>query len=228
MRLILLPGMDGTGELFADFVDALPDSIEPVVIRYPENETLSYQQLEALVARELPSEGDYIILGESFSGPIAISLAAKSPSGLKGVILCCTFAKNPRPLLTSLGGILPVSAIPKRIRDSVMFGWRKKYDAALSLDKILQRISDEILNYRIREIRLCNVETLLKSIAIPVLYMRAMRDQLIPKKVADEVMGKIKNATIAELDGPHMLLQVNPSESSRVVSSFIQDIGNAR
>jgi len=228
MKLILLPGMDGTGELFADFVKALPDTIETVVISYPENEALSYEQLEALVARNLPSDGEYVLLGESFSGPVAISLAAKSPKGLKGVILCCTFAKNPRPFLTLLGRILPVSVVPKRIIDSVMFGWRKEHDVAHSLGKILQRISDKVLNYRIREISLCNVEVLLNSIDVPMLYLMAKQDQLIPKKLAYEMMGKINNATITELDGPHMLLQVNPSESSRVVSSFVQDIGSAR
>jgi len=33
-RLVLLPGMDGTGELFADFVEALPDAFDGRVVRY--------------------------------------------------------------------------------------------------------------------------------------------------------------------------------------------------
>ncbi|MBX9790721.1 MAG: hypothetical protein K2Y37_17530 [Pirellulales bacterium] len=33
--LVLLPGLDGTGSLFADFVSALDGQIETVVVAYP-------------------------------------------------------------------------------------------------------------------------------------------------------------------------------------------------
>jgi len=41
LTLLLLPGMDGTGELFADFVKLLPVWIKPLVVSYPRNQKLS-------------------------------------------------------------------------------------------------------------------------------------------------------------------------------------------
>lgn len=39
-KLVLLPGMDGTGELFAGFVTALPDTFETTTIKYPSDNCL--------------------------------------------------------------------------------------------------------------------------------------------------------------------------------------------
>lgn len=55
---------------------------------------------------ELPSREPYLLLGESFSGPIALSIAARRPALLRGVVLCCSFACNPRPALKHLGVLL--------------------------------------------------------------------------------------------------------------------------
>lgn len=45
--LVLLPGMDGTGSLFSDFVAALGELVKPVVVDYPLEQVLDYLQLEA-------------------------------------------------------------------------------------------------------------------------------------------------------------------------------------
>ena len=51
--LVLLPGMDGTGELFAPFVAALKREFKVVVVRYPTNEPLGYAELEAIARGKL-------------------------------------------------------------------------------------------------------------------------------------------------------------------------------
>ena len=78
--LLLLPGMDGTGDLFDAFVAALPATLDVVTVRYPAREPLGYAELQALARAAMPEKGPFVILGESFSGPIAISLAAASTS----------------------------------------------------------------------------------------------------------------------------------------------------
>jgi len=47
--LVLLPGMDGTGEMFAPFVSALGRSCNTLCVRYPGDVALGYAELEALV-----------------------------------------------------------------------------------------------------------------------------------------------------------------------------------
>src|SRR5262245_59650840 len=108
--LVLLPGMDGTGDLFAPLLTALPPSLPAKVVRYPTAEPLGYAQLDGVAKAALPPADDFVILGESFSGPLAISLAAEPPSNLKALVLCCSFARNPRPVFSSLGPL--VAALP--------------------------------------------------------------------------------------------------------------------
>jgi pimeloyl-[acyl-carrier protein] methyl ester esterase len=62
--VLLLPGMDGTGDLFADFVRLLPDWIEPRVVNYPRDQELSYDQLLPILKSALPSDKPYFILAE--------------------------------------------------------------------------------------------------------------------------------------------------------------------
>jgi pimeloyl-ACP methyl ester carboxylesterase len=93
--LVLLPGMDGTGLLFEPFLKALK-GFEPLVLRYPRGLT-DYADCVAYARARLPKERPFLLLGESFSGPVAIALAAERPAGLRGLVLCSTFARNPRP-----------------------------------------------------------------------------------------------------------------------------------
>jgi pimeloyl-[acyl-carrier protein] methyl ester esterase len=76
--LVLLPGMDGTGALRSEFVTALAPAIQSIVVSYPAERALGYIELEAVVRSKLPSDRSYVLLGESFSGPIAIAIAANA------------------------------------------------------------------------------------------------------------------------------------------------------
>ncbi len=85
-KLILLPGLDGTGELFAPFIEAL-GGFETQVVSYPPDRAMSYAEHEAFARAKLPSDEDYVLLAESFSGPVGISIAAPAPKRLKALIL---------------------------------------------------------------------------------------------------------------------------------------------
>lgn len=98
MSLLLLPGMDGTGRLFGPFLDLLPGWVAPGRISYPTDVPLAYPDLEEIIERVLPSEGNFAILAESYSGPIAVRIAAKNPRGLRALILVGTFVTTPRRL----------------------------------------------------------------------------------------------------------------------------------
>ena len=93
--LVLLPGMDGTGLMFGPILPFL-EGLDPRVVRYPA-ELTSYPDCLAFARAQLPLDRPFLLLGESFSGPIAIALAAERPEGLQGLVLCVTFARNPSP-----------------------------------------------------------------------------------------------------------------------------------
>jgi hypothetical protein len=47
--LVLLPGLDGTGKLFSEFVRAMGSEIDAQIVAYPKDEPLGYAELEARV-----------------------------------------------------------------------------------------------------------------------------------------------------------------------------------
>jgi pimeloyl-ACP methyl ester carboxylesterase len=93
--IVLLPGLDGTGELFRPLLAHLPPALQPIIVRYPGNEQLGYDVLLERVLGALPARERFIILGESFSGPLALMAADTRPAGLEAIVLCATFVRSP-------------------------------------------------------------------------------------------------------------------------------------
>ncbi|MCA9686896.1 MAG: alpha/beta hydrolase, partial [Myxococcales bacterium] len=113
LRVLLLPGLDGTGRLFAPLLPALPSNWRPEVVAYPGGEVLGYDALEGQLRAAFAGE-DTLVIAESFSGPLAIRLAADPPPGLRALVLVATFARPPAPrLATRLFRVLP--PVPPRI-----------------------------------------------------------------------------------------------------------------
>ena len=63
LPIVLLPGMDGTGELLADLRDRLLPAHPVSIVAYPMDRPLGYEALTAFVLERLP-EGRFVILGE--------------------------------------------------------------------------------------------------------------------------------------------------------------------
>jgi len=53
--LVLLPGLDGTGKLFAGFAEVLRPNFPSLIVSYPTDQALGYDELEARVLAALPS-----------------------------------------------------------------------------------------------------------------------------------------------------------------------------
>lgn len=63
VAIVLLPGMDGTGVMFAGLASALKEEYRTIIVSYPENEPLGYRELEAYARAVLPTDEPYILLG---------------------------------------------------------------------------------------------------------------------------------------------------------------------
>ncbi len=223
MKLVLLPGMDGTGALFARFNACLPTWIEPVVICYP-NQAWGYEELLHFVRERLPTEQPYALLGESFSGPLAISIAAEKPAHLKGVILACTFARNPQPLAVPLG--LRLRYFPPRFiqRLGVRYGLTHGVNSQALENEVfaaVQTLSDGTIWARLDAISRVNVLAGVEKIQCPMLYLRALEDRLIPHSCLTDLTEQAKALQVNNLKGPHCLLQANASGSAEAVARFL-------
>ena len=94
-RLVLLPGMDGTGILFEPLLDALPQGWTAQVVRYPPDKPLGYESLLDVVLHAIEGNEPFMLVGESFSGPLALMAALGKPAGLQAVILCAIVHSKP-------------------------------------------------------------------------------------------------------------------------------------
>jgi len=230
MTLVLLPGTDGTGDLFAAFIAALGTDFNIQVVRYPTHELLDYLELEKLVSASLPKNAPFVLLGESFSGPIAVALAASSPAQLKGVILCCSFVRNPVPLfsgLSSLVKMLPLGLVPMRVISNLLFGHFTNQAHRNALSKAMSQVSATVLKARLSAVLSANATEKLSRVKVPVLYLRASQDRLVPRSASDLVSKFLPTVRVAELNAPHFLLQAVPVEAAKVVGSFVRECCNS-
>ena len=153
--LVLLPGMDGTGKLFAPLLAALSPRLHVIVVRYPTAVPLDYEDLVGLARAELPAEEEFVILGESFSGPVAVSLAAQAPPKLRGLILCASFVCSPVPrpaMLKPLTHPLPLGAIPAGVLSVPLLGRFRNSRTRRSLADALATVHANVLRARIRSV----------------------------------------------------------------------------
>jgi pimeloyl-ACP methyl ester carboxylesterase len=223
--LVLLPGLDGTGKLFSELVRALGSAIDAQIVSYPVDRALGYAELETLVRAALPAEHRFVVLGESFSGPIAIRIGADPPAGLAGVILCGTFAKNPYPLLgwaRPLAAWFPLKSLPRWLRAPLMWGSLAAERAPAQLNRAMAAVSADVIRHRIAALLAVDASAALARIRLPVLVLQAGHDLVVPHSATLWILETAPHAQLVEIDGPHLLLQTRPEECAAAVIQFVR------
>ncbi len=227
IRLIILPGMDGTGLLLGPFIKALGPGFEVTVVRYPDNSTWGYAELEHVAQTALSETGPFFILGESFSGPLAVTLASKHANQVKGLILCASFVRNPRPALTWLKfftSLLPVSGAAQTALSHLLLGKHAYDEMRLALSEELERISPATLRFRLREVLAVDVSVRYAALDMPILYLRATSDRLVPRTASKLAQRLNPRTRIADIDAPHFLLQSASFQAAKAVNRFMAEI----
>jgi len=228
MKLVLLPGLDGTGVMMRPFVAALPPSVTPVVVRYPGDLATDYAGHVALARAALPRDEPFVLLGESFSGPVAISLAAERPERLRGVVLCATFATNPvrwapraaRPLVRPF----LFRSVPAAVRRRFLAG----RDATPGLDALFGEahalVTPAAMAARARAVLDVDVRAHLRRAECRFLCLHGLRDRVVPRRALTEILDAARDARVRMIDAPHLLLQVAPNECADVVVAFARPL----
>jgi len=221
--LAILPGLDGTTALLGAFVaEARRHFAQFTVVGYPGDRPASYAELEQLARQALPRRR-CVLLGESFSGPIAVSIAARPPAQLVGLVLSTTFARNPVPLLAPFAALTrfaPARQLPRSaLRWSLLGRWATPAIEA-QLAQALGRVAPAVLRARAASALRVDVSAELGAIAVPTLYLRASHDRLMHPSAGDLILGRLAGARRVDLAGPHLLLQTAPAASARAIADW--------
>ena len=225
LELILVPGLDGTGRLFAPLLEALPRSIAARVIPYPPG-AVTLEAVEEHVVSSLPAGRPFAIVGESFGGPVAIRVAARRPVGLRAVALAATFLRRPGPRVPSWllwsfvrPAVLRLASRPSLIRPAMLGG--AGGDVVRQVVDVLRSLDSRVLAERLRAAMRVDVREAFRSLDCPVLHVRASRDRLVAPRCAAEMKALRPDIEEAVLDAPHLVLQTRPMEAAGILGKFL-------
>jgi pimeloyl-ACP methyl ester carboxylesterase len=219
LTAVLLPGFDGTGDLFAPFVEAAPIGTRTIVVNYPAIQT-SIDVLERRVRENLTDR--CIVIAESFSGPIGVRVAADDR--VQALILCNSFIDSPvSPVLRYLA-IAPLFAFPHP--DFMLRIFILSPHASPRLMKstrdVLRSVPAKVVAQRVRQVLQTDEQGMLRSLRKPVLYLRGLSDNLMSERSWRNIQAVCPDAEISRIPGPHMLLQVSPAECWVAIQRFLE------
>lgn len=227
VRLVLLPGLHGTAELFAPLLEILPSHIRPVPVSYPASlQTFEHYVRFASTIAEAEADADTVLLAESFSGPIGLALLENPPANVVALVLVATFAEAPYPSLRRLARFVPAWAIRAgnalAIRCLCANGPGNGL-IAREAAAVVAKVPVELLKRRFALLDTSRREqTRQHGRAPPVLFLNPTRDRLIPAKRFASRSHSGDSQMVRQIDGPHFLLQCCPSACWRAIEDFIQ------
>lgn len=224
MNIVILPGLDGTGLLAPTLRHALDAGHSVTTLAYPPD-FCRYEDIHEWTVSQLPSE-DYVIVAESFSGPVAVLVGAQEPPGLKGIVFVATFAQKPRKLpvfLAYLIEIMPLrSSLMTNMAQLFLMGKWANRTFTNQFRQALNNVPPATLSKRLVSVLQVDVVEALKRMGVPVLYLRATKDRLIPAQMSQGFA--LVSGTVQDIEGPHFLLQACADQCDRKIVNFVANL----
>lgn len=231
MKIVILPGMDGTGLLLQDFASLFPQGTVQI-ISYPRREFLNPDQLADYVAARLPTE-DFALIIESFSGIVGYKIIERQPRGLKTAIFAASFISSPMPgffrIITVLQFFLMFFfiflllffylPIPDFLVRYLLVGPNASTSLVRAVEHTLRVVSLWVMARRLKVVAMLRAPT--QGINLRCSYIRPKQDRLVPDAALNAFRALIPNFTLHELDGPHFILQTHGQQCKTIVEQEI-------
>ena len=217
----VLPGLDGTTSMLRSFRDAAPPSYHVTLVDLPPDGA-DYATIYSQLGKQFDAARECILIAESFSGPLAIKLAAEHHHSIRCLILVATFARPPvgawiryLPLATMLR-----FPIPSFIARYYLLGFSADPATVQLLRSVIRRAKSRILAGRIRETTRIDVQQELKQLSCPVLYLHPTADKLIKEHSVNAIRQLRPDLEICRIEGSHMILETQPARVWKAIEEF--------
>ncbi|WP_401737909.1 alpha/beta fold hydrolase [Stenotrophomonas pavanii] len=226
LPIVMLPELDGSGLLSTCFVEAMQgQGVTVQVLPLPMQGPQDYVTLASILRPQLPI-APFVLLAESFAGPLAIELAAASPPGLRGLILSTTFARRPVPLPAASARLLAPAwpRPPLALLARLLLGhWRTRMNLR-ELRHAIAAAPAAMLRQRAAATLQIDVRAQLPKLTLPTLCLHARQDHLLwPPSVA-ELQLLLPDARHVSLEGPHLLLQARAHAAAAEVAAWMRTL----
>ena len=224
-HIALLPGLDGTGELFYPILPFLEDAFTVHVVHYSDEVSLSDYVDSA--REQIPDDEPISLVGESFSGPIAISLLADGDIQCNASVLCATFCRSPLPKLTNVTRLFPeflfsTNPLTYMCQDLFVLGAGAGTELRQATRRTLSKVNPVTYRNRVKLINDVDVSQQLACIDTPLLYLQATRDLVVYEDSFDEISNLAKDIVCKRIEGSHMILQTQPEICAKFIFSHIK------
>lgn len=218
---MLVPGMDGTGRLFYRQVPLLARSFRVATYRL-RDEAASMDLLVADLAGVIASVAGpgrpAIVVGESFGGAVALSLAVARPDLVVALVIINSFPRFLPQLRLHLA-ILALRALPWQtmpmVRRLTAFRMHSKYTHQAELRRFMELTAGTTRHgyrNRLRILTQYDVRERLDQIRAPTLFLASERDHLVPSvEQARFMAARIPGSSLRVLSGHGHICLIAPN-----------------
>jgi pimeloyl-ACP methyl ester carboxylesterase len=88
----------------------------------------------------------------------------------------------------------------------------------------MAKVSATTLRARVSAILAVDCGALLRRVRVPMLYMQASADRLVPRSALRKIERIRPDIQVAQFDAPHFLLQTRPELAAGTARSFISKV----
>lgn len=229
--VVLVPGMNGTGDLFYRQVPGLSRSFR--VATYALRDTaesvdMLAADLAGVVDAVAPLERRAIIVGESFGGAVALTFALRCPERVAALVVLNSFAHftPQRRLQLAIAGlaVLPCGAMPL-VRHLTAFRLHSRHthrDEIRRFIRLTAHATREGYVNRLKLLRDYDVRDRLHEIRMPTLFLASEHDHLVPAVTQARFMSeRVPASAMRILEGHgHICLIAPDLDLARVLSEW--------
>jgi pimeloyl-[acyl-carrier protein] methyl ester esterase len=183
-----------------------------------------------VIEASLPQKEPYILLAESFSGPLALRALGAIRDAPVALILCASFGRSPVSKAASLvlqlcaEAGLPRLPIPTWLIRRYLLGDAPE-SVIQSFRRALTQLSNPALASRFKVLAEYNADFVPTKLALPILYIQAGQDRLVHKRELVWLQDRFPHIDVGEVDSPHFVLQARPHQSLQLILKFLQEQG---
>jgi len=232
---LLLPGLHGTDELYADLISHLNKysakkdlQLNLNALNYPLNIKQRYGSLIEWIQQEInidSIQSPIVIIAESFSAPMALRIANNHPDKIKAVVIAAGFCASPVNMAFALLPLRPlfIMSPPRAALKHFLLEENTSKEKVNKLRIIMNSIPAKILAQRLRAVLTLEEANLPIISDTPLLLLQAQHDALLPWDIQNQLESHLPHGETHWVDSPHLLLQSRPKIAAKQILKFISN-----
>src|SRR5262245_54590992 len=229
--LVLVPGIDGTDQLFYRQIPSLSESFRTATYALRSTARtmdILVDDLARVIDTVAPEARRAVVVGESFGGALAMSFALARPEQVGALVVLNSFpyfAPQIRLRLARYGlALIPWGAMPL-IRRATAFRLHSAHTHREEIRRFMELTASADREGYINRLQLLmsyDIRDRLHALRPPTLFLAAERDHLVPSVQQAQIMvARVPNATLRILQGHgHICLIAPQIDLAEIVTAW--------